>query len=218
MGIFRRIADNFRAGVNKAIDEAEDPEALIDQAIRDKETALNSAKSSSADVFGNVHRLEKELVEAKSNITAWEDRIKVCVEKGNDEKANEAIIKLNDVVANVTRLENSYKSAVTMANSLKKSLTGLEEDLTDLRNKRNGLVARYKTAQAAEKVNEITANIQGKGNTISLDRLERKIVEKESRAEGLADLKVTSLEDEIDELNKTSVADQLAAYKNKYKA
>lgn len=52
MGIFDRIGNSFKAGVNKIMDANEDTEALIDQAIRDKDESLNEARTKSAIVLG----------------------------------------------------------------------------------------------------------------------------------------------------------------------
>jgi len=216
MGIFDRIGNSLKAGVNKILDANEDTEALIDQAIRDKDEALNDARTKSAVVFGNVKRLEREMNSSKEDMSNWESKIKLAIEKGNDELASKAIAKQKDCESTYLSLSKSYAAAKITADSLKKSLEELGEDLEDLRGKRDGLIARLKTAEAAQEVNAITANIRTKGNSIDLDRLERKIEEKESLAEGLGELKVQSLEDEFEALEKTSVSDDLAAYKAKY--
>lgn len=216
MGIFDRIGNSIKAGANKIMDEHEDTEALIDQSIRDKDEALNTAKSKSAVVFGNVKRLEKEMNSSKEDSANWENKIKLAIERGNDELASKAIAKQKECEAAYVTLSKSYQSAKTTAEGLKKSLISLEEDLNDLRGKRDGLIARLKTAEVAEEVNSITANIKTKGNSIDMSRLERKIEEKECHAEGLEELKVTSLEDEFDALEKTTTNDDLAAYKAKY--
>lgn len=216
MGIFNRISNSFKAGVNKIMDENEDTEALIDQAIRDKDAVLNSAKTKSAIVFGNVKRVEREMNSAKEDMSNWESKIKMAIEKGNDELAGKAIAKLKECEATYVALTKSFEAAKITADKLKQSLVDLDDDLKDLRGKRDGLIARLKTAEAAEQVNAITANVKTKGNSIDLDRLERKIEEKECLAEGLGELKIESLEDEFEALEKTSVSDDLAAYKAKY--
>jgi len=216
MGIFDRIGNSLKAGVNKIMDANEDTEALIDQAIRDKDASLNVAKTKSAVVFGNVKRLEREMNSSKEDMSNWESKIKLAIEKGNDELATKAIAKQKECEATYASLSKSFQSAKITADNLKKSLVELDDELRDLRGKRDGLIARLKTAEATQQVNEITANIRTKGNSIDLDRLERKIEEKESLAEGLGELKVESLEDEFEALEKTSVSDDLAAYKAKY--
>ena len=216
MGIFDRIGNSFKAGVNKIMDANEDTEALIDQAIRDKDASLNLAKTKSAVVFGNVKRLEREMNSSKEDMSNWESKIKMAIEKGNDELASKAIEKQKECESTYVSLSKSFQAAKITADSLKKSLIELGEELEDLRGKRDGLIARLKTAEAAEQVNAITANIKTKGNSIDLDRLERKIEEKECLAEGLGELKVDSLEDQFEALEKTSVSDDLAAYKAKY--
>ena len=216
MGIFDRIGNSLKAGVNKIMDANEDTEALIDQAIRDKDEALNVAKTKSAVVFGNVKRLEREMNSSKEDMNNWESKIKLAIEKGNDELASKAIAKQKECEATSIALSKSYQAAKITADNLKKSLVELDDDLRDLRGKRDGLIARLKTAEATQQVNEITANVRTKGNSIDLDRLERKIEEKECLAEGLGELKVESLEDEFEALEKTTVSDDLAAYKAKY--
>jgi len=216
MGIFDRIGNSLKAGVNKIMDANEDTEALIDQAIRDKDEALNVAKTKSAVVFGNVKRLEREMNSSIEDMSNWESKIKMAIEKGNDELASKAIAKQKECEATSASLSKAYQASKITADNLKKSLLELGDDLRDLRGKRDGLIARLKTAEATKQVNEITANVRTKGNSIDLDRLERKIEETECLAEGLGELKVESLEDEFEALEKTSVSDDLAAYKAKY--
>lgn len=153
---------------------------------------------------------------SKEDMSNWESKIKLAIEKGNDELAGKAIAKQKECEATCVALTKSYGAAKITADNLKKSLLELGDDLKDLRGKRDGLIARLKTAEAAQQVNAITANVKTKGNSIDLDRLERKIEETESLAEGLGELKVDSLEDEFEALEKTSVSDDLAAYKAKY--
>jgi len=213
MVIFDRIGNSLKAGVNKIMDANEDTEALIDQAIRDKDEALNVAKTKSAVVFGNVKRLEREMNSSIEDMSNWESKIKMAIEKGNDELASKAIAKQKECEATSASLSKAYQASKITADNLKKSLLELGDDL---RGKRDGLIARLKTAEATKQVNEITANVRTKGNSIDLDRLERKIEETECLAEGLGELKVESLEDEFEALEKTSVSDDLAAYKTKY--
>ena len=66
MGIFSRVSNMFKAKVNDALDEMEDPIQLLDQKLRDMEEEFNKAKLNSAQILGNVHEIEKKLQSAKS--------------------------------------------------------------------------------------------------------------------------------------------------------
>ena len=66
MGIFKRMSNVFRAKVNDAIDDAENPMELLNQKIRDMDESLNTAKLSSAQILGNVHEIEKKMKISKS--------------------------------------------------------------------------------------------------------------------------------------------------------
>lgn len=216
MGIFKRTADIVKASANKALDNLEDTEAMIDQSIRDKEKALNDAKSAAATVFGNLQQLEKNISEAKTNLKEWEKRIKLSIDKNNDELARKAIEGKNQEEKRLQELERSYETAKIQTNALKNNLNELQHDLDKLIADRDNLVARLKAAEAAEKTNEILANVTSKGNSIDLDRLERKIEAKEAHAAGLAEMKTTSVEDEFEKLSESSAEDELTKYKELY--
>jgi len=49
MGIFDRVSRLLRANVNDALDNAEDPEKMLDQLIRDMTEELRGARSGRRD-------------------------------------------------------------------------------------------------------------------------------------------------------------------------
>lgn len=216
MGIFKRAADMVKATANKALDNMEDTEAMINQAIRDKEAALGEAKSSAAVVFGNLKRLEADVSEARARISEWEDRIRLAIEKKHEELTLKAIEGKNQELKKLHELEKAMEMAKIQTNMLKNNLNQLQSELNKLIGDRDNLVARLKTAEAAEKTNEILANITSKNNTINMERLERKIEEKEARAAGLAEMKPTSMEEEFDKLSNNSAEEELKKYKELY--
>ena len=54
MGVFTRMSNMIKGKVNATLDNLENPIELLDQKIRDMEEQLSKAKTSSADVIGNV--------------------------------------------------------------------------------------------------------------------------------------------------------------------
>ena len=65
--IFGRISQLMKANVNALIDQAEDPEKMLDQMVRDFTNNIADAESAIAETIGNLRMLEddhKEDVEA----------------------------------------------------------------------------------------------------------------------------------------------------------
>ncbi|WP_032122943.1 PspA/IM30 family protein [Clostridium amazonitimonense] len=216
MGVFKRISNMFKAKVNDALDEAENPIQLLDQKIREMEENLNKAKLSSAQVLGNVHETEKKMINAQNESKDWDEKVKLALAKGNDDLAKRALERKLDADKRYVSLQNSYKEASSKAELLKKNLRDLEDEIEKTRSYRDEAAARMNNAEASKQVNEILANVQTKTNSIKIDDIERKIQRKEALAEGLGDLKqVDSLEKEFESLGSTTDLDaELEKYKN----
>lgn len=214
MGIFTRVSNMMKSKVNATLDDMENPIELLDQKVRDMEKALSEAKMNSASVIGNVKQIEKQIETAKSESLDWEEKVKLAMSKGNEDLAKKALAKKLDCDKKVQSLTSSYTSAKAQADALKKTLSSLEEELNKTRSYRDEAAARYSTAQASGKVNEIMADIKTKNNSISMDSIERKIQKTESRAAGLGELVSTdSLESEFEDLNEINLEDELNKYR-----
>lgn len=214
MGVFKRISNIFRAKVNNAIDNMENPIDLLDQKIRDMEESLNTAKLSSAQILGNVHEIEKKMEAAQKESKDFDEKVKLALSKGNEELAKKALEKKLEADKNYNNLKASYEEARAKADAVKAKLRDLEEEIEETRRYRDEAAARYNNAEASGKVNEILANVDTKNNKINLDDIERKIQKKEAYADGLGELKTdTSLEDEFKKLEEVDLDEELKKYK-----
>ncbi|MFL0247958.1 PspA/IM30 family protein [Candidatus Clostridium stratigraminis] len=214
MGVFGRMSNIFRAKVNSAIDDMENPIELLDQKVRDMEEILNNAKLSSAQILGNVHEIEKKMEAAEKESKDFDEKVKLAMSKGNEELAKKALAKKLEADKSYSGLKVSFEEARQKADSVKAKLKELEEEIEKTRRYRDEAAARYNNAEASGKVNEILANVETKSNKISVEDIERKIQKKEAYAEGLGELKTdTSLEDEFKELNEVDLDEELKKYK-----
>lgn len=215
MGVFKRLSNMMRAKVNDTLDEMENPIELLDQKVRDMEESLNKAKVSSAQILGNVHEIEKKMERAKLEAADFDAKVKLAVQKGNDELAKKALQKKLDADKQYESLSKSYEDASKKAQLIKEKLRDLEEEIEKTRAYRDEAAARYNNAEATKQVNEVLSNVDAGSNKINIDDIERKIEKKEALAEGLGDLQQdTSLEKEFEQLNSVNLDDELAKYKN----
>lgn len=214
MGVIKRMSNIFRAKVNNAIDEMENPIELLDQKIRDMEESLNSAKLSSAQILGNVHEISKKMEVSERESKEYDEKVKLALSKGNEELAKKALEKKLEADKTYESLKKSHIEAAQKAEAIKKRLGELEEELQKTRNYRDEAAARYNNAEAAKKVNEILADVSTDTNKINIDDIERKIQRKEAMAEGLADLQNdNSLDKEFEKLNTVDLDEELKKYK-----
>ncbi len=214
MGVISRISNIFRAKVNDAIDNMENPIELLDQKIRDMEESLNTAKLSSAQILGNVHEIQKKMDNAEKESKDYDSKVRLAMSKGNEELAKKALEKKLEADKTYNSLKASYEDARAKAEAIKSKLRDLEEEIEETRRYRDEAAARYNNAEASGKVNEILANVDTKNNKINIDDIERKIQKKEAYAEGLGELRSdTSLEDEFKKLEEVDLEEELKKYK-----
>ncbi len=214
MGVFKRISNMFRAKVNNALDEVENPVELLDQKIRDMEESLNSAKLSSAQILGNVHEIRMKMERAQRESAEFDEKVRLAISKENEELAKKALQRKLEADKTYESLRKSYEDASQKAEAIKEKLRELEAEIQKTRSYRDEAAARYNNAEASKKVNEILANVDTGSNRINMEDIERKIQRKEAMAEGLGELKKdTTLEDEFKALEEIDLDEELKKYK-----
>lgn len=216
MGIFNRISNMLKSKVNTTLDNMENPIELLDQKLRDMEKQLNEAKLNSAQIIGNAHEIKKKIDKTQIEIDDLEYKIKLAMSKNNEDLAKRALAKKLECDKKYNTLKSNYETAKNQADSIKKNLLALENEIEKTRNYRDEALARLTTAQASQKVNEVFANVQTKSNSIQIDSIERKIQKQESLAHGLDELRnVDTFESEFEELESLDLDLELEKYKNK---
>ena len=231
--ILGRITNMAKANINALLDRAEDPEKMLDQMIRDYTNSIREAESAVAQTVGNVRLAEKDLEEDRAAATQWGEKAALASKKAEeartsgdtaeaerlDNLARLALGKQIDFEQQVKSQEPLLVSQKEMAEQLKAGLAGMKTKLEDLKIKRDQLVARQKTAQAQNQVQETAAKFNLADPTSELNRFEEKIRKQEALAAGRAELASESLENQFAELEKTGssaeIEARLAALKNK---
>ena len=215
MGIFNRMSNMIKGKVNSTLDEMENPIELLDQKIKDMEEQLSKAKLNSAQVLGNVHEIEKKMNAAKNESVDYDSKVKLALSKNNEDLAKRALAKKVDADKKYESLVTTYNTSNAQADALKKNLRALEEELEKTRSYRDEAAARYSTAKASKKVNEVLANVETKTNSINIDNIERKIAREEAMANGLGELKnLDNFDSEFEELGDVDLDAELEKYKS----
>ena len=215
MGVFTRMSNMIKGKVNATLDNLENPIELLDQKIRDMEEQLSKAKTSSAEVIGNVKLIEKNMNEVKKLSDDLDRKVKLALSKGNEELAKEALRRKVEADKKYETLKQNHATASAQAEALKKNLAALEAELEKTKSYRDEAAARYSTAKASKKVNEVLSDVQTKSNTIQMDSIERKIAKEEAAAQGLGELRTgDDFDSQFEALNEVDLDAELEKYKS----
>lgn len=219
MGIFKRTTDLIRANLSSLIDQAEDPEKMIDLFLEDARRQLSEAKQAVHEAIASSKEIEQQVQEYGEQAEHWGKRAEEAVVKDRDDLASKALAEKQRYDQLRQKLVEPLGQSKKNVDHAKSQLGELEMKIEEAENRRTELHARARVAKAEMKVSKGLAGI-GKADALGdMDRMEDKVKRMEAQASAASEMaddeKKTDLEDEFAKLGKGSVSDELAALKKK---
>ncbi|WJV46408.1 PspA/IM30 family protein [Streptomyces flavofungini] len=229
--ILGRVAQLAKANVNALLDQAEDPQKMLDQLIRDYTENIRDAEQAVVTTIGDLRLLEEDHRQDVAAAAEWGGKALAASKKADVLRAdgNAAEADRFDGLAKVAlgrqlRSEREAKDAepVIAAQSevvgkLKDGLDTMKIKLTELHSQRDRLVARAKSAEARNRMLDAARSIDVLDPAGELSRFEEKVRREEARALGGEELAASSLDAQFEQLETLSdtaeVEARLAALK-----
>ncbi|WP_405978777.1 PspA/IM30 family protein [Streptomyces sp. NBC_00158] len=231
--ILGRVTQLAKANINALLDQAEDPQKMLDQLIRDYSNNISEAEQAVATTIGNLRMLEADHKEDVDAAAEWGGKALAASRKADELRASGAAADGDrfDNLAKVAlgRQLQSEKEAATaepviaaqteVVDKLRAGLGAMKDKLTELQAKRDELVSRAKTAQAQNTMLDAVENIDVLDPTSELHRFEEKVRREEAMAMGKSELAASSLDaqfEALDDLGRSSeIEARLAALKSR---
>jgi phage shock protein A len=212
--ILGRISQLVRANINALIDQAEDPQLMLDQLVRDYTNSIAEAESAVAQTIGNLRLMEQDHAEDLESAADWGRKALAASAKGtelrtggNTEDADKFDKLAKIAIGKQISAENEAKTAEPtiasqnqVVDQLKDGLDKMREKLSELTSKRDELVARAKTAQAQSQVHDAIQSIDVLDPTSELGRFEEKVRREEAKVMGQQELSASSLDSQFESL------------------
>src|SRR5512147_1052978 len=85
--ILGRLSQLVRANINELLDQAEDPEKMLDQMIRDFTNNIAEAEEAVAQTIGNLRMLEDDRKEAAESAAEWGAKAAAASRKADELRA-----------------------------------------------------------------------------------------------------------------------------------
>lgn len=216
MGVFDRISRLMRANVNDALDNAEDPEKMLQQLIRDMAEEIRQARGQVATMIAQEKELAADKSEGDRNAAEWQRRAELAVAQGKDDLAREALRRKRDAEENARIYGEQLVAQQHTVTRLKNQLRELENKLDQMDSKRDALIARSRRAKAQQQVSDTISNLPDGNAASEFERFERRIRTTEAKAAASAELAELGNDDEFAQLDQDfGVEDELAALKSK---
>lgn len=221
MGLFQRISDIISANLGEMVEEFENPEQMLKQAISEMEFSIQNATQETAKSLAGEKKLAKELAHNENESKRWQEKAAQAVESGDDELAKKALTRKKEHEKLTVALNDQMKVAQEANQTLRHQLEGMKVKLAEAKRNLSTLSARNKAAQVRKKIyaqsGEMNLDLDNTAFN-KFDQMREKVEQAEAEAEALAELQgvdTTSFSFNQEPVSDADIDDELEALKKK---
>ncbi len=201
MSVFNRISDIINSNLNTILEQAEDPEKIVRMITQEMEETLVEVRSSTARYLANKKQITQRLRALKREVSNWETKAELAIEKGRDDLAKSALRERSRFDTSVTAVEGDLISVDQAIEKLTGDAAQLESKLQSARVRQKALIVRGQTVKSRMKVKRQIHDVSVDEAFSRFESYERKLDEMEGEIESY-DLGTQSLSTQIEDLEK----------------
>jgi len=188
MNLFDRFQRVAKSNINNVLKGLEDPEKILNQAVEDMQTDLVKVRQSYAEITATQRRLLRQKEQADALSEDWYKRAQLALSKGEEGLAKEALTRRQQQVEVADGLQNQIDVQGAAVDKLYEGMQALEAKILESKSKKEQMIARARTAQSTQKVNDMLGGITGKTSMDAFQRMEDKVEALEAAAEVSAEM------------------------------
>lgn len=189
MGLFRRVSDIISANLNELVDRLEDPEAVLRQAIREMESAIDQCLDGAAKAIAEERLLARQLDEYRRSSEQLHGKAAAAVKRGDDAAARSALTLRAEQQTLSAALDDQLQSCRRHSARLRRQVAAMRVRLAEARSRLQTCIARNRAAEARRlfAVDALRAN-HASASFSRFDALCRRIERREAEAEAYEEL------------------------------
>jgi len=188
MNLFDRFARVAKSNLSNIAGKLEDPEKIMEQALEDMQNDLVKVRQSYAEVTATQRRMVKQKEQCDALAQDWYKRAQLALEKGNEELAKEALSRRQAQTEEANNLQVQIDNQNASMDKLYEGMKMLEKKIIENKSKKDQMIARARTAQSTQKVNDMIKGVGNKSGMEAFSRMEEKVEALEAAAEVSAEM------------------------------
>jgi phage shock protein A len=194
MGLIDRILRVIRANINSLVSQTEDPEKILEQAVSEMQDNLIQLRQAVAGAIATQKRTERQSKQNQSTAEEWYRRAQLALQQNQEDLARQALTKRKSYQETAEALQAQLEQQSSIVARLKQDMRTLESKISDAKTKKDMYIARARSAEATQRLNEMLGNVTT-GNTLgAFERMEEKVIQLEAQSEAIASLGTDDLE------------------------
>ncbi|MGA1626786.1 MAG: PspA/IM30 family protein [Prochlorothrix sp.] len=217
MGLLDDALRSAQANLNRWLNQAEDPEKLLERMIQDMQDQMIQLRQTVAQAVATQKRTERQCRQAIDRAADWHRRAETALRQGREDQAREALLQRQSLLATVQALEEQRETQRQLVQRLKGDLKMLDLKLSDARVKKDLYVVRARSAEATQRMTEMLGRLNQGVADGAFQQMEDRIQDLEAQTAALQELSRDSLEERFTQLERPetlgSVEQELASLK-----
>jgi phage shock protein A len=212
-----RLKRLFRSIFGGIIDNAEDPDLILQQLIRDMNDQVPKMRENVALVMATEKRLAREIESNQVKLTDIDNKIKAAIRTGHDDIATALIGEMQTVQRGLDTAKQNFEQAKVASAKAKEFLDNYMIQVRRKTGEAMQLIAASRQAQMQERLAQTMSSFQVGDDSQTFGDMREKIANRAAAAEAKAELAASGLDTRMQSIEKEmaqiEAEDKLLAYK-----
>jgi len=140
-------------------------------------------RQSYAEITATQRRLLKQKEQGEAMASDWYQRAQLALQSGKEELAREALSRRQQQLDTVATLQSQIDQQNTAIDKLYEGMQTLESKILESKSQKEQLIARARTAESTQKVNDMLSGLTGNTSMDAFNRMQEKVEALEAAAE-----------------------------------
>ncbi|MGZ8844630.1 MAG: PspA/IM30 family protein [Pyrinomonadaceae bacterium] len=209
MGLWTRIKRSMRALFGGFVEATEDPELILQQTIRDMRDRIPDLNNSVAQVMATEKLLGKNKERLETQVVDLDSKIKASVKMGRDDIATAYIGQLQQAQVDLQRTVHQYEHSQLASKQALKARDNYMLQMQRRTAEAMQLINQSKQAKLQEQLAQTMASFQIGDDASTFDEMRDKIDRRAAAAEARMQLGTTSVDNQMQEIEREAMDMQL---------
>src|SRR6266404_8389029 len=209
MGLWTRIKRSMRALFGGIVEKTEDPELILQQTIRDMRDRIPDLNNSVAQVMATEKLLAKNKERLETQVVDLDSKIKASVKMGRDDIATAYIGQLQQAQLDLGKTVHQHEHAQLASKQALKARDNYMLQMQRRTAEAMQLINQSKQAKLQEQLAQTMASFQIGDDASTFDEMRDKIDRRAAAAEARMQLGTTSVDTQMQEIEREAMDMQL---------
>jgi phage shock protein A len=185
--LFSRVLQTMRAQWTHWVNQNQDPEVLLEQAIQILQDEMIQLRQAVAQAIATYKRTERQHRQTERRAQDWYTQAEQLMADREEEQARQALGQWKMLTDAARLLGEQLEPQQHIVQRLKQDLRTLELKLADARTRKDLYLVRARSAQATQRMNDVLGKLRANGGGL-FEKMEDRVVTLESQALASTDL------------------------------